>query len=352
LFVTSGTTNFAYLAGARVERSERLIALVVPAADSAPPIRPVLVAPSFEVERMKKTLGRTGALQDATLVPWEEHENPFAVLRAALDAAAGGRTSDAAFLVEAHTEYGTAGALARATGGTKLIDGGAPLELLRAHKDEAELARIRHAIAITHRAFEAAFAALVPGVRDKDVAHAIGRDFEKAGVDGYALVQFGALSALPHGHPDGAALSPGTVVLIDGGCAVDGYWSDITRTRWFEGAGPRVAKDPAFDQVHAIVKKAQAAALAKVAPGVAAQEIDRAARAIITDAGYGPNFTHRVGHGLGMDGHEPVYLVEGNTTRLEEGFVFTLEPGIYLPGRFGVRIEDDVVCTRGGAVVL
>jgi Xaa-Pro dipeptidase len=332
VFVTSGTTSFAYLAGGRVERSERLIALVVPEGGA-----PFLVAPAFEVERMR----RQTRLRDVR--PWEEHESPYAVARDALGAAHAG----AKILIEPHTEYQTALALGRAIPGATLVDGTAAFERLRLHKDDDELARIRRAIAVTQDVFDAAFAGLRPGVRDRELSAAIAAEFRRAGVEGYALVQFGALSALPHGHPTGDALREGTVVLIDGGCQVDGYWSDITRTQFFGGPPPAE-----FTRVHRIVRDAQTAAIERVRPGVAAEDIDRAARDVIEQAGFGARFTHRVGHGLGMDGHEPAYLVRGNTQRLEPGFVFTVEPGIYLPDQFGVRIEDDVACGPDGAIVL
>lgn len=332
VFVTSGTTSFAYLAGGRVERSERLIALVLPEGGA-----PFLVAPAFEVERMR----RQTRLRDVR--PWEEHESPYAVARDALGAAHAG----AKILIEPHTEYQTALALGRAIPGATLVDGTAAFERLRLHKDDDELARIRRAIAVTQDVFDAAFAGLRPGVRDRELSAAIAAEFRRAGVEGYALVQFGALSALPHGHPTGDALREGTVVLIDGGCQVDGYWSDITRTQFFGGPPPAE-----FTRVHRIVRDAQSAAIERVRPGVAAEDIDRAARDVIEQAGFGARFTHRVGHGLGMDGHEPAYLVRGNSQRLEPGFVFTVEPGIYLPDQFGVRIEDDVACGPDGAIVL
>jgi Xaa-Pro dipeptidase len=331
-FVTSGTTSFAYLVGGRVERSERLIALVLPEGSA-----PFLVAPAFEVERMR----RQTRLRDVR--PWEEHESPYAVARDALGAAHAG----AKILIEPHTEYQTALALGRAIPGATLVDGTAAFERLRLHKDDDELARIRRAIAVTQDVFDAAFAGLRAGVRDRELSAAIAAEFRRAGVEGYALVQFGALSALPHGHPTGDALREGTVVLIDGGCQVDGYWSDITRTQFFGGAPPAE-----FTRVHRIVRDAQTAAIERVRPGVAAEDIDRAARDVIERAGFGARFTHRVGHGLGMDGHEPAYLVRGNPQRLEPGFVFTIEPGIYLPDQFGVRIEDDVACGPDGAIVL
>lgn len=332
VFVTSGTTAFAYLAGGRVERSERLIALVLPVAGA-----PFLVAPAFEVERMF----RQTRIHDVR--PWEEHESPYTMTRDALDAAHAGTK----ILIEPHTEYQTALALGRAIPGAALVDGTAAFEQLRLHKDDDEIARIRRAIAVTQDVFDAAFAGLRPGVRDREVSAAIAAEFRRAGYEGYALVQFGALSALPHGHPGGDALREKTVVLIDGGCQVDGYWSDITRTRFFGGAPPAE-----FTRVHRIVRDAQTAAIERVRPGVAAEDIDRAARDVIERAGFGARFTHRLGHGLGMDGHEPAYLVRGNTQRLEPGFVFTVEPGIYLPDEFGVRIEDDVACGPDGAIVL
>ncbi len=334
VFVTSGTTSFAYLAGGRVERSERLIALVLPEGGGGAPF---LVAPAFEVERMR----RQTRLRDVR--PWEEHESPYAVTRDALGAAHAG----AKILIEPHTEYQTALALGRAIPGATLVDGTAAFERLRLHKDDDELARIRRAIAVTQDVFDAAFAGLRPGVRDRELSAAIAAEFRRAGVEGYALVQFGALSALPHGHPTGDALRERTVVLIDGGCQVDGYWSDITRTQFFGGPPPAE-----FTRVHRIVRDAQTAAIERVRPGVAAEDIDRAARDVIEKAGFGARFTHRVGHGLGMDGHEPAYLVRGNPQRLELGFVFTVEPGIYLPDQFGVRIKDDVACGPDGAIVL
>ena len=332
VFVTSGTTSMAYLTGSKVERSERLIALVLPVDGD-----PFLVAPAFELERLR----RQTRVRD--LRPWKERESPYDVTRAALGTA----RAKATILVEPHTEYQTALALGRALPEATLLDGTRAFERLRLHKDDEELVRMRRTIAVTQDVFEAAFADLRPGVRDRDVSATIADEFRRAGYSGYALVQFGALSALPHGHPRGDALGEGMVVLIDGGCEVDGYWSDITRTRFFGGEAP-----PEFKRVFGLVHDAQSAAIARVRPGVAAEEIDRAARDVIDKAGYGAQFTHRLGHGLGMDGHEPAYMVQGNTQVLEPGFVFTVEPGVYLPEKFGVRIEDDVVCGPEGAIVL
>jgi Xaa-Pro aminopeptidase len=137
------------------------------------------------------------------------------------------------------------------------------------------------------------------------------------------------------------------VVLIDGGCEFQGYASDITRTRWFGDAPPQK-----FVEMYNLVYDAQTAAMERVRPGIPCQEIDRAARAVITSGGYGPYFTHRLGHGMGMEGHEPAYMVEGNTRPLEPGFMFSVEPGIYILDEYGVRIEDDYMCTETGGELL
>jgi Xaa-Pro dipeptidase len=333
LFATSGTSSFAYLAGGDLGRSERLAAFLLPFdAD------PVLVAPSFEVERAR----RTTRVSDVR--GWEESQDPFGVVRDAIRERAG---ATASILVEPHVEFAVAQALGRAMPAAKLVDGAGAFAELRLVKEEAELARIRAAIAITREVFDAAFSQLAVGVRDKDVSRAIAEGFRRREVEGYALVQLGASSALPHGVPRGDSLAPETAVLIDGGCRVDGYWSDVTRTRWFGG-------DPApeFVGVERVVREAQQAAIDAARPGAAAEDLDRIARRVIDRAGYGRFFTHRLGHGLGLDGHEPPYLVEGNARAIDVGYVFTVEPGVYLPGRFGVRTEDDVVCTARGAEVM
>ncbi len=206
---------------------------------------------------------------------------------------------------------------------------------------------MRRAIEITEDAIAATFDQLEPGMRDGDVAKIVAAEHQRRGINGGALVQFGPQSALPHGGTVNAELRPGMVVLIDGGGRFQGYSSDITRTRWF-GDAPSAS----FRQIYNLVHDAQSAAMAAVRPGVEAQAIDRAARDVITKAGYGEFFTHRLGHGMGMDGHEATYMVRGNTRRLEPGYVFSVEPGVYRLGEFGVRLEDDYVCTEGGGELL
>ena len=335
LVATSGATNFTYLVGSNYGRSERLIALLLPVNAA-----PVLVAPSFEVERVRR-----GSRIDAPVRGWEEQADPFALVRDAIRDF--GSTDDVSIIVEPKTDYWTAMAVARALPGARLVDGSGVFEQLRLVKTPEEITRMRRAIEITEDAVASAFDRLEVGMRDRDVAKIVADEHAKRGIDGGGLVQFGPQSALPHGGTLGTKLAPQTVVLIDAGGEFQGYTSDITRTRWFGDAPPA-----RFREVYNLVHDAQDAAMARVRPGVQAQEVDRAARAVITKGGYGQYFTHRLGHGMGMDGHEPTWMVEGNTKLLEPGYVFSVEPGIYIPGVWGVRIEDDYMCTDNGGELL
>jgi len=227
-------------------------------------------------------------------------------------------------------------------------DGTAVTERLRIIKSPEEIALIRQAIAATEASIAATFSQLAVGMTERDVSALLTREMASRGSPGGGLVQFGPSSALPHGGPSAGQLARETVVLIDAGSRVEGYTSDITRTIWF-GDAP----SDEFKKVYNIVHDAQTAVIENAKPGVwQCQQVDRAARKVITDAGYGQYFTHRLGHGMGMDGHEPPYMVEGNTLLLEPGIVFTDEPGIYQLGKFGVRIEDDCMMTPTGVEVL
>ena len=329
LVATSGGTNFSYLVGSEFGRSERLTAFVLPLDGE-----PVLIAPSFETERVRRS-ARVGQVRG-----WEEMEDPFVHVRTALGKA---RT----VLVEPRTDYWVAARLQRAVPDVRLVDGSEAFESLRVVKTAEEILRMRHAIAITEDAIAATFDQLRVGMRDSDVARVLAAEHAKRGIEGGGLVQFGPQSALPHGGTMKATLQPETIVLIDAGGEYQGYASDITRTRWFGDRVPAKVRE-----IYDVVHDAQSAAMARVKPGVPCQEIDRAARQVITRAGYGAYFTHRLGHGMGMDEHEPAYMVEGNMRPLEPGFVFSVEPGIYLPNQFGVRIEDDFTCTATGGELL
>src|SRR5881398_2868390 len=336
LLIVTPSTNYEYLTGYNPGRSERLIALLLPVVGA-----PAIVCPSFEVERIKRHSIVT------ELHGWEEQEDPHALVRETarrLRPGSGGGT----IALESSTAYQTFLRLGRALPGWKFVDAGPVTDRLRVIKSPEEVALLRRAIAITLDAMAATFAQLAVGTTEVQVAQTLSREMEQRGAPGGGLVQFGPSSALPHGGPAGPKLERETVVLIDCGCRVGGYTSDITRTIWF---GDRPSDE--FRQVCNVVHDAQTAAMELGRPlYTPCQEMDRAARKVISDGGYGPSFTHRLGHGLGMDGHEVPYLVEGNQTRLEPGMVFTIEPGIYQLGKFGVRIEDDCLMTDKGVEVL
>ncbi|HUM02400.1 MAG TPA: M24 family metallopeptidase, partial [Thermoanaerobaculia bacterium] len=212
---------------------------------------------------------------------------------------------------------------------TAIFDG------LRRVKSPEEQAMIRAAGERTTLAIAATHARIRRGMTEQQVSNILDEEFKRLGVRGGGLVQFGPSSAFPHGTPEPRTLAKGDVVLIDCGCKVHGYNSDVTRTVAFGSASDEVRK------VYEIVEHAQSAGIASLKAGAIPEEVDRAARQVIEGAGYGEFFSHRLGHGLGMDGHESPYLVRGNRTPLVAGNVVTIEPGIYMPGKFGVRIEDD-----------
>jgi Xaa-Pro dipeptidase len=214
-------------------------------------------------------------------------------------------------------------------------------------KDAHEIALMRRACEITVRAHRAVFASLREGMTQSEASALSADAHRRLGIRGGSLVLFGPDAAFPHGTDKPQPLRRGDVVLIDGGGRLHGYASDITRTAVF-GAEPTARQRSIWDTV----RRAQQAAFEAARPGAEAQAVDAAARRVIEEAGFGPGyrrFTHRVGHGIGMDGHEWTYLVKGNRTRLRPGMTFSDEPGIYIPGELGVRHEDIIVVTETGA---
>lgn len=216
---------------------------------------------------------------------------------------------------------------------------------VRMQKDGAEIDLIQRNADIADRAVEAAYRALRAGVTEQAVADAVVASFTQDGVQGvdFTIVGSGPNGAFPHHLASDRVVQQGDAVVIDIGARRWGYHSDITRMAF-------VGEPPAeYLKVHGVVEESVRAAIAEVKPGVAASTVDQAARAVITRAGYGEFFTHRTGHGLGLDAHEPPYLTGTNQLRLEEGMVFSIEPGIYLPDKFGVRLEEIITVTTAGA---
>ncbi len=217
-------------------------------------------------------------------------------------------------------------------------------------KSAHELALMHLANQVTLAAYEAVYHALRDGMTQHDVGSLIAAAYGQLGFPGDASVQVGEYTALPHGSATPQVIREGSIVMIDDGCTVEGYQSDITRT-FVLGKAPEKVRDK-MNKVFDIVHRAQAAALAAARPGVECGAVDAAARKIISDAGYGPDykyFTHRLGHGIGMDGHEWPYLVRGNRTKLQPNVTTSNEPGIYIRGEFGIRLEDDMHVTENGA---
>ncbi len=268
LLIATPGTNYEYLTGYNPGRSERLIALLLPVAGA-----PAIVCPSFEVERIK----RHSVITD--LHGWEEQEDPHAlVAETARRLGPGSRRG--AIALESSTAYQTFLRLGRALGGWKIVDAAPVTERLRAIKSPEEVALLRRAIAITEDAMAATFAQLAVGTTEVQVSQALSREMEQRGAPGGGLVQFGPSSALPHGGPAGPKLERETGVLIDCGCRVGGYTSDITRTTWFGDHPP-----DEFRRVFNVVHDAQTAAMELGRPGTPCEEMDRAARSVHDRAG-------------------------------------------------------------------
>lgn len=339
--ILTGGTSLRYFANIEWGLSERLLAVIVPASGA-----PMIVCPAFERDRAMEQAA-TGPLGGATeVLTWEEHESPYELTARALKAR-GLATATIGFEETVRFVFsdGIAAALpaARFASATPVSAG------CRMTKSAAELALMRLASQVTLRAYEAAYRSLKDGMTQGDFAGLVRLAHERQGFSGGAGVQVGAYSALPHGSVTPQTIREGSILLIDGGCSVGGYQSDISRT--FVLGRPTDKMRRVFE----IELAAQSAALAAARPGVTAGSVDAAARRVIEAAGYGPGyryFTHRVGHGMGMDGHEWPYLVKDNPLRLEPGMTFSDEPGIYLPGEFGIRLEDDMVITENGAELM
>jgi len=235
--------------------------------------------------------------------------------------------------------------LERCAPGCQLVPGEEVLAALRMCKDAGELAQMRRAVAITEAALKATMAQVAAGMTEREIVALLKIEMLRAGAEGVAFepsVVAGPNAASPHAGPSDRPVRPGETIVVDCGASVGGYAADITRTFSIGELEPELAC------VYEVVRAANAAGRAAVRPGIPAGQVDRAARAVIEAAGYGEYFIHRTGHGLGLEVHEPPYIVAGSERPLEPGMTFTVEPGVYLPGRGGVRIEDDVVVTAEG----
>lgn len=335
IFLTGGTT-MQYFTGAQWGISERLFAMVLPEKGE-----PAWVAPAFEKGRALEQIKFGNDVRT-----WEEDESPYRLVASILKDRG---VSSGKLGIEETVRFAFSDGIAKAAPAIKLTSADPVTSRCRRIKSAHEIELMRLANRITLKSFEMALKSLKAGMSQNDLGGRVAGAHQQLGARGGALVLFAENSALPHGTINPQKLRQGDIVLVDGGCSVENYASDITRTTVF--GKPNDKQLRVFD----IVKRAQAAALKTARPGVACEDVDAAARKVVVDAGYGPDykyFTHRVGHGIGMDGHEWTYLVRGNKTKLEVGMTFSDEPGIYIPGEFGVRCEDIMVITENGAELL
>ena len=327
LLVAPGA-DLVYLIGHEPPPLERLTLLILQVERE-----PVLLVPELERPAAELAPGADGV----AITSWRDGDDPHAL---AAELLGPGR-----YAVSDQTWASHLLGLQASASGASFVAAGASMPLLRAVKDEEEVARLRAAARGADAAFDVVVGLAFAGRREVDVAEDLDRLLRAHGhehVD-FTIVGSGPNGASPHHAAADRVIEPGDAVVLDFGGRVRGYCSDITRTVFVGEPGREEL------EVYDVVRAAQQAAFEAVRPGVAAQDVDRAARAVIVEAGHGERFVHRTGHGIGIELHEPPYIVEGDTTPLEAGMTFSDEPGVYLPGRFGVRIEDQLVVTPAGA---
>jgi len=333
IYLESGSSMF-YYTGTRWGNSERMFALVIPAKGELG-----WVCPAFEEERAREVI-----TFGTDIRVWEEDESPYErVAQIVADRKAGSKRIG----MEENVRFFLFDGLRKVMSGYQFVSGTPVTAGCRMIKSPAELALMQAASDITIDAYKIAFPKLKEGMTQYEFGGVIRDGFRQAGGSGGAMVSFGAASAYPHGTRAAQKAKEGDMILVDGGCSVEGYSSDITRTFIFGKPSKRQT------EIWNLEKKAQDAAFAAVKPGVPCEAIDAAARKVIVDAGFGPGYKvpglpHRTGHGIGLDGHEWTYLVKGNKTPLEPGMCFSDEPTISIYGEFGIRLEDCFYVTEDG----
>ena len=322
--------DFRYAVGWSPLADERLTFLLIG------PHEARLVIASVNAEEAVAHLGDALPIDRFT-----DDAGPFGVLQAAVEAQ-GSKT----WLLSDDSRFDHSRILARIIHTTPGLSSEV-MAPLRMRKDEEECRLLAECQHINDNAMRAGYEAMRPGMTELELADVIRRAFIANGADkeAFIIVAYGEHSALPHHSPSDTALREGPV-LLDIGCYYHGYASDMTRVAYLGEPTPK------FIEIHGLVERAVQAAKAVAKPGVAAENVDRAAREVITQGGYGPYFVHRVGHGIGLSVHEPPSVADGNTLKLPENAAFSIEPGIYLPGEFGVRLEEVVINRARGAEIL
>ena len=347
IVLANSTTSSVYFANLRLNGGERLWALLLPAR-----AKPFLVCPAFEEGRARDVLADGPLGKDAEVLAWQEDESPFTALGKGLSDR--GLTSGTIGLDE-NMKFVFAEGIRAANPHLTIVSATPITAGCRMVKDTHEIECLRLANRATLLVYRAVAQSLKQGMTTSDVDGLIAAAYRRVGFEGDASLNIDEFTALPHGSPKQQTLREGSILMLDDGCLVEGYNSDITRT--FVLGKPTAKMKSVFDLVH----RAQTAALRTARPGIPTADVDAAARKVIVDGGYGPGFkyfTHRVGHGLGMDGHEWPYFAKNNmfgwdlSPHLSAGMVLSDEPGVYIPGEFGIRLEDDLLVTESGAELL
>ncbi|OGU28507.1 MAG: hypothetical protein A2X67_07730 [Ignavibacteria bacterium GWA2_55_11] len=334
VFIEPGTSSF-YYTGFRTWISERMIGLVIPAKGEL-----AWICPKFEEDRMREII-KFGT----DIRTWEEDESPYKVV-AGIIHDRGSRTGKIG--IEERVRFFFADGIRKETAGFEIESADPVTAGCRMFKSSAEIALMQRANDITIVAYRTASEMLKEGMTPAEFSAHVSAAFRALGVSGGASANFGPASAFPHGSGQPQKLKQGDIIMMDGGCSVEGYQSDITRTIVFGTPTTRQR------QIWDLAREAQDAGFAVAKLGAPCEAVDAAARKVIIDAGFGPGYKvpglpHRTGHGIGLDGHEWTYMVKGNTMPLQPGMCFSDEPTIAIPGEFGVRHEDCVYMTEQGA---
>lgn len=335
LLVEAGS-SLDYFTGVQWRLSERTTAAIIPAEGE-----PIIVCPFFEEPSIRETLA-VGEVRT-----WNEADSPFVLLAQAFKDRGGGTKPLA---VEKFTRFFVLDAVRRAAG-VEVVSGDAEIRACRLHKSPAELDLMQCANTITLAALKTLHGEVAAGMRPQDLSAIIDKATASlGGAPEFSLALINEASAYPHGSAQPQQVREGSIILMDCGCTVHGYQADISRTFVFGQPTPKQRK------VWATVKRGQEVALEAARPGATAGSVDDAVRRYYESEGWGPGYrlpglSHRTGHGIGLDGHEDAYLVHGDATPLEPGLCFSNEPGLYIPGEFGVRLEDCWHMTEKGPLL-
>ena len=333
LFITGGA-NLKYFLDLSWWQSERLFGAIMNQKGD-----PIWICPAFELERAQEVIK-----YGTDIRVWQEHESPYDLVISIMKDL---RTSSGVLGIDPNVRNFVVEGIRMAVSGTQLqlTDGALITENCRGIKSKKELGYMDLANRITKMAYREAFKMLKESMDPGELEKLIRQAHLKMGVSGGGYPQFGISSAFPHGTEETFTLKQGDIVIVDGGCSVEGYLSDVTRTIVF--GEPSDKQKRIFD----IILRARQEAMNVVRPGATCESVDAAARKVIDDSGFGPDykyFMHRLGHGIGLEGHEYPYLVKGNKLELQPGMTFSNEPGIYIYNEFGIRVEDCFVVTEDG----